>query len=94
MYNYLIRQQTVEHDHQVTKFRAGGWERDAVLLRKQGIKLIGESLEDADDFEATQLGIGIAKFLARSTLKTAMVVRKLLYKMHKKQFWYFDVPFA
>lgn len=55
VYNYLIRQakdlirdfirqQAVEYDHQVTKFRAGGWERDAVLLRKQGIKLIGESL--------------------------------------------------
>jgi helicase required for RNAi-mediated heterochromatin assembly 1 len=38
----FVREQAVAYDHQVARFRAGGWERDAVLLRKLGIKLIGE----------------------------------------------------
>lgn len=52
VYNYLqrqakdsirvfVREQAVAYDREVTKFRAGGWERDVVLLRKLGIKLIG-----------------------------------------------------
>lgn len=53
VYNYLqrqakdhirvfIRKQAAAYDNEVTKFRAGGWERDAILLRKLGIKLIGK----------------------------------------------------
>jgi hypothetical protein len=55
VYNYLqrqakdqirqfIRNQAVLYNKEVVKFRAGGWERDAILLRQLGIKLIGEAL--------------------------------------------------
>jgi helicase required for RNAi-mediated heterochromatin assembly 1 len=52
VYNYLqrqlkdqiqqfIREHAVEYNKEVIRFRAGGWERDATLLTRLGIKLIG-----------------------------------------------------
>ncbi|KAE9974000.1 hypothetical protein BLS_003320 [Venturia inaequalis] len=63
VYNYLLRQvkdtvrtfireRATEYDRQVINFRAGGWERDAVLLRGQGIKLIGMTTTGLSKYRA------------------------------------------
>ncbi|TID13113.1 P-loop containing nucleoside triphosphate hydrolase protein [Venturia nashicola] len=63
VYNYLLRQvkdtvrafireKAIEYDQQVINFRAGGWEGDAVLLRRQGIKLIGMTTTGLSKYRA------------------------------------------
>ncbi|QDS69272.1 hypothetical protein FKW77_002250 [Venturia effusa] len=63
VYNYLLRQvkdivrkfireQAVGYDHHVTNFRAGGWERDAIMLRQLGIKLIGMTTTGLSKYRA------------------------------------------